>query len=104
MTQDIVLIASYPEPEGIVEIKSMFELFHRLHPHTDQLYPKVRRDKLLTLMDRLDPDYSALKKQSNDSSKSATEKAEAADKLAAREKHLQPAYQAIALLYADLHE
>lgn len=55
-------------------------------------------------MDRLDPEYSALKKQNNDSSKSAAEKAEVADKLTAREKHLQPAYQSIALLYADLHE
>lgn len=64
----------------------------------------MRRDKLLVLMDRLDPEYSALKKQSNDANKTAAEKAEAADKLSAREKHLHPSYQAIALLYADLHE
>lgn len=55
-------------------------------------------------MDRLDPEYSALKKESNDASKSAAEKAEAADKLTARENHLQPTYQQLALLYADLHE
>lgn len=55
-------------------------------------------------MDRLDPEYSSLKKQANDSAKPPTEKTEATDKLAAREKHLQPSYQAVALLYADLHE
>ena len=64
----------------------------------------VRREKLLTLMDRLDPEYSALKKGSNDVNKTAAEKAEAAEKLAAREKHLQPTYRQLALLYADLHE
>lgn len=55
-------------------------------------------------MDRLDPEYSALKKESNDANKTAAEKVEAAEKLAAREKHLQPTYRQLALLYADLHE
>lgn len=64
----------------------------------------MRRDKLTTLMDRLDPEYSALKKEANDVNKSAKEKADAAEKLAAREKHLQPTFKALAILYADLHE
>lgn len=64
----------------------------------------MRRDKLLTLMDRLDPEYSALKKEANDANKAAKEKSDAAEKLSAREQHLQPTYKALALLYADLHE
>jgi len=55
-------------------------------------------------MDCLDPMYSALKKESNNSNKTAAEKAKAADKLAAREKHLQPTHRQLALLYADLHQ
>lgn len=64
----------------------------------------VRRDKLLALMDRLDPEYSALKKVPNHSTKSPKGKAKASDKLTAREQHLTPTYKAMALLYADLHE
>ena len=55
-------------------------------------------------MDRLDPEYSALKKASTDASKSAKEKSAAAEKLTAREQHLQPVYKSLALHYADLHE
>lgn len=85
MYADVESRAGVLEPEGIVEIK-------------------MRRDKILTLMDRLDPDYSAFKKASKDTSKTDAERAEAAEKLAARETHLQPAYKAMALLYADLHD
>jgi len=85
MYADVDARAGVLEPEGIVEIK-------------------MRREKLLTLMDRLDPEYSALRKESNDANKTAAEKAEAAEKLAARERHLQPTYRQLALLYADLHD
>ncbi len=73
------------EPEGIVEIK-------------------YRRDKVLATMARLDKEYAALKAASQDASTSAEEQAAAKDKLAAREKHLMPTYQQIALLYSDLHD
>lgn len=55
-------------------------------------------------MDRLDPDYSMFKRASKDASLSEQEQAQAAEKLAEREKHLQPIFQQLALLYADLHE
>jgi acetyl-CoA carboxylase/biotin carboxylase 1 len=64
----------------------------------------VRREKLLGLMERLDEPYAILKKASKDLSKPAEERAEATEKLAARETQLQPTYKQIALLYADLHE
>jgi acetyl-CoA carboxylase / biotin carboxylase 1 len=54
-------------------------------------------------MDRLDPDFAAYKKASKDASATDEERAEAADKLAAREQHLKPVYQQMALC-ADLHE
>lgn len=64
----------------------------------------VRREKLLGLMDRLDPTYAAHKRASVDKSKSDEERAQAAELLAKREQELQPAYKSLALLYADLHE
>jgi len=73
------------EPEGLVEIK-------------------MRRDKILKLMERLDPVFATLKKESTDQSKTAEERAAAVEKLAAREKHLEPSYKQAALLYADLHD
>ncbi|KAF8329498.1 acetyl CoA carboxylase [Cantharellus anzutake] len=85
MYADVESRAGVLEPEGVVEIK-------------------IRRDKILALMDRLDPDYSAFKKASKDAALSEQERAQAAEKLAAREKHLQPTFQQLALLYADLHD
>ncbi|KAI0321613.1 acetyl CoA carboxylase [Amylostereum chailletii] len=73
------------EPEGIVEIK-------------------MRRDKIIALMERLDPQYAQLKKDSKDAAKSAEERTAAADELERREQLLQPTYKQIALLYADLHD
>ncbi|EJU03511.1 acetyl CoA carboxylase [Dacryopinax primogenitus] len=73
------------EPEGIVEIK-------------------FRRDKLLALMQRLDPEYARLASLSKDSTKSADERATAKDQLSVREQELTPTYRQIALLYADLHD
>ncbi|KAF9219763.1 hypothetical protein BS17DRAFT_788749 [Gyrodon lividus] len=73
------------EPEGIVEIK-------------------MRRDKILSLMERIDSTYATLKAASKDSSKSAEERTEASRALADRETLLQPTYKQIALLYADLHD
>ncbi|KAJ9106305.1 hypothetical protein QFC21_001450 [Naganishia friedmannii] len=73
------------EPEGIVEIK-------------------YRKDKILATMARLDSEYAQLKAASTDTTKSADEQSAAQDKLLAREKHLWPTYQQIALLYSDLHD
>ncbi|KZP16603.1 acetyl CoA carboxylase [Athelia psychrophila] len=73
------------EPEGIVEIK-------------------MRRDKILTLMDRLDTTYATHKRDSKDATKTEEERAKATQDLAAREQFLQPSYKAMALLYADLHD
>ncbi|KAI0032669.1 acetyl CoA carboxylase [Vararia minispora EC-137] len=73
------------EPEGIVEIK-------------------MRRDKIITLMERLDDTYAQLKNASKDMAKSAEERAAAAEQLEKREQILQPAYKQIALMYADLHD
>ena len=73
------------EPEGVVEIK-------------------MRRDRLVSLMDRLDPEYSAFKKASSDKTKSAEERAAATESFKKREAELMPTYKQIALLFADLHE
>jgi acetyl-CoA carboxylase / biotin carboxylase 1 len=85
MYADIDARAGILEPEGIVEIK-------------------MRRDKILTLMERLDSTYASHKRDSTDSTKSEEERATAAQLLAARESFLQPTYKQMALLYADLHE
>lgn len=55
-------------------------------------------------MERLDAEYAAYKQSSQDSSKTAEERAAAGEKLVERETQLQPAYKQLALLYADLHE
>lgn len=73
------------EPEGIVEIK-------------------YRRDKVLATMARLDSTYAELLAASTDSTKSVDEQNASKEKLTAREKHLMPTYQQIALLYSDLHD
>jgi acetyl-CoA carboxylase / biotin carboxylase 1 len=85
MYADVDARAGVLEPEGIVEIK-------------------MRRDKILRLMERLDKTFASLKKDSTDSRKSADERAAATEQLALREEYLQPSYKQIALLYADLHE
>ena len=85
MYADVEARAGVLEPEGIVEIK-------------------MRREKILALMERLDSTYASLKADSKDSSKTADQRAEASQALAAREMLLQPIYKQIALLYADLHE
>ena len=85
MYADVDARAGVLEPEGIIEIK-------------------MRRDKILSLMERLDSTYASLKAASKDPSKSDEEKAAASKALADRETFLQPTYKQIALLYADLHE
>jgi acetyl-CoA carboxylase/biotin carboxylase 1 len=85
MYADVEARAGVLEPEGIVEIK-------------------MRRDKILSLMERLDTTYASLKRDSKDESKSAEERAKATEALANRETSLQPTYKQIALLFADLHE
>jgi acetyl-CoA carboxylase/biotin carboxylase 1 len=85
MYADVEARAGVLEPEGIVEIK-------------------MRRDKMLSLMERLDTSYASLKRNSKDESKSAAERAQAAEELVKRETLLQPVYKQVALLYADLHE
>ncbi|KAI5984263.1 acetyl-CoA carboxylase [Pisolithus albus] len=85
MYADVEARAGVLEPEGIVEIK-------------------MRRDKILSLMERLDSTYASLKADSKDSSKTAEERATASQALAERETLLQPIYKQIALLYADLHD
>jgi len=85
MYADVESRAGVLEPEGIVEIK-------------------MRRDKILTLMERLDSTYAELKQASKDASKTAEERAQATQALANRETFLQPTYKQLALLYADLHD
>ncbi|KAF8892047.1 acetyl CoA carboxylase [Infundibulicybe gibba] len=85
MYADVDARAGILEPEGIVEIK-------------------MRRDKILTLMERLDEEYASLKKDSKDPSRSPDEQSAAAAALIKRETFLQPTYKQIALLYADLHD
>lgn len=85
MYADVDARAGVLEPEGIVEIK-------------------MRRDKILSLMDRLDPIYASLKRDSKDPTKSEDERAAAVVALDERETLLQPTYKQLALLYADLHE
>jgi acetyl-CoA carboxylase / biotin carboxylase 1 len=82
---DVEARAGVLEPEGIVEVR-------------------LRRDKILSLMERLDAPYAALKRDSKDATKTAEERAAAATSLQARENLLQTTYKQIALLYADLHE
>lgn len=55
-------------------------------------------------MARLDEEYAQLKKALENPNASAEEKQAATSKLEAREKHLQPSYQSIALEFADLRE
>ncbi|KAJ7224331.1 acetyl-CoA carboxylase [Mycena pura] len=85
MYADVDARAGVLEPEGIVEIK-------------------MRRDKIVKLMERLDSTYASLKRDSNDADKTPEERASASSALTSRESLLQPTYQQIALLYADLHD
>ncbi|KAG8874436.1 acetyl-coenzyme-A carboxylase [Serendipita sp. 405] len=85
MYADVESRAGVLEPEGIVEIK-------------------LRKDKLVALMERTDPTYATHKKASKDSSLSAEERAAATSELSKRESDLMPTYKQIALLYADLHD
>lgn len=85
MYADIDARAGVLEPEGIVEIK-------------------MRKDKLVSLMERTDPTYATLKKSSKDQTLSAEERAAATSELSKRESDLMPTYKQIALLYADLHD
>ncbi|EMD38813.1 hypothetical protein CERSUDRAFT_112545 [Gelatoporia subvermispora B] len=85
MYADVEARAGVLEPEGIIEIK-------------------MRRDKVIKLMERLDSTYASLKKASADPSKSTEERTVATDALEKREQLLQPSYRQIALLYADLHD
>ncbi|TYJ57681.1 hypothetical protein B9479_001535 [Cryptococcus floricola] len=73
------------EPEGIVEVK-------------------YRRPKVQATMARLDAEYARLKKEAENPSATPEEKLAATAKLEAREKHLAPAYQSIAIEFADLHD
>ncbi|KAG1770605.1 carboxyl transferase domain-containing protein [Suillus placidus] len=85
MYADVKARAGVLEPEGIVEIK-------------------MRRDKILTLMERLDSMYAELKHASKHTTKTPKERAQATEALADREVFLQPTYKQLDLLYADLHE
>ncbi|KAH9072271.1 acetyl CoA carboxylase [Lactarius deliciosus] len=85
MYVDVEARAGVLEPEGIVEIK-------------------MRRDKIVQLMERMDTQYATFKRDSKDASKSPEERAAAAESLEEREVLLQPTYKQIALLYADLHD
>jgi acetyl-CoA carboxylase/biotin carboxylase 1 len=73
------------EPEGIVEVK-------------------YRKPKVQATMARLDAEYAQLKAAAENPSLNPEEKQAATAKLEAREKHLGPAYQSIALEFADLHD
>lgn len=64
----------------------------------------MRRDRLLGLMERLDPNYAAYKSASKEQKSSPEERALASSELKKLEGDLMPVYKQIALLYADLHE
>lgn len=85
MYADETARAGVLEPEGIVEIK-------------------LRKDKLLAMMDRLDPTYHSLKVKSTDASLSAADATAAKADLATREKILYPLYSQVALQIADSHD
>ncbi|PFH51931.1 hypothetical protein AMATHDRAFT_141248 [Amanita thiersii Skay4041] len=85
MYADVDARAGVLEPEGIVEVK-------------------MRRDKIQTLMERLDSTYMVLKQDSKDTSKTEEERSAATAALAKRESLLQQTYKQIALLFADLHD
>ena len=55
-------------------------------------------------MARLDPEYAKLKAAAEDANASVEDKQAATNKLEARERHLAPAYQSVALEFADLHD
>jgi acetyl-CoA carboxylase/biotin carboxylase 1 len=73
------------EPEGIVNIK-------------------YRRDKQLETMARLDPEYSALRKQLADKSLTPNQLSDVKVKASAREQLLLPVYMQVSLQFADLHD
>lgn len=89
------------EPEGIVEGKSDLRLRYNFVLIN---IVKYRKPKVQATMARLDEEYRALKAAAEDTSKNAEEKSAATAKLEAREKHLWPAYQSVALEFADLHD
>ncbi|KAG1776910.1 ClpP/crotonase-like domain-containing protein [Suillus placidus] len=74
MYADVEAHAGVLEPEGIVEIK-------------------MRQDKILTLMERLDSTYAELKHASKHTTKTPEERAQATEALANREVFLQPTYK-----------
>lgn len=65
---------------------------------------KYRKPKVQATMARLDAEYAQLKAAAEAPGLSAEDKAAATAKLEAREKHLTPAYQSVALEFADLRE
>jgi acetyl-CoA carboxylase/biotin carboxylase 1 len=65
---------------------------------------KYRKPKIQATMARLDKEYASLKKEAENPSASAEEKQAATAQLEVREKHLAPAYQSVALDFADLRE
>ena len=90
------------EPEGVIEIRSGYSIL--TFPKRADITPSVRRDRILTLMERLDSVYAGHKKATKDATLSEQAKAKAAEDLEEREKLLMPTYTQMALLYADLHE
>jgi len=73
------------EPEGIVGIK-------------------FRREKMLEVMARLDPEYSDLSKQLQSKDLCADAQSDLKVQLVEREKLLMPVYSQISLQFADLHD
>lgn len=65
---------------------------------------KYRKPKVQATMARLDEEYARLKKEVENPNASPEQKTAATAKLEAREKHLGPAYQSIALEFADLRQ
>ena len=65
---------------------------------------KYRKPKVQATMARLDAEYAELKKAASNPDATPEEKSAATAKLEAREKHLAPSYQSVALEFADLHD
>ncbi|EGY22236.1 hypothetical protein VD0002_g8026 [Verticillium dahliae] len=85
MYADVEARGGVLEPEGIIGIK-------------------YKKDKQLQTMERLDPEYAALKKQSEASGLSKEQVDAIKQKMTIRERQLLPVYSQIAVQFADLHD
>ncbi|EEB08176.1 acetyl-CoA/biotin carboxylase [Schizosaccharomyces japonicus yFS275] len=85
------MYADYESRAGVLEPEGMVSI-------------KFRREKLLSLMRRIDPVYSTLSRELEKSGLSTDEQSDIRVKLMDREQKLMPIYQQISIHFADLHD